>query len=107
MNIVLIGFMGTGKSTIGKLLAKQFKFQFVDVDASIEEQAGKSITQIFHSEGEGYFRKLEAEFAQKLSKEDCQVIATGGGFVLNPQNVAVLKNNGVVVTLSASPGVIY
>ncbi len=107
MNIVLIGFMGTGKSTIGKLLAKQLDFQFVDVDAGIEQQAGKSITQIFQSEGEGHFRRLETEFAEKLSAEDCQVIATGGGFVLNPQNITVLKSQGFIIALQALPQVIY
>jgi shikimate kinase len=107
MNIVLIGFMGTGKSTIGKLLAKQLDFQFVDVDARIEDQAGKSITEIFQSEGEGYFRKLETEIAEKLSSEKSQVIATGGGFVLNPQNIAALKSESLIISLKASPLVIY
>ncbi len=107
MNIVLIGFMGTGKSTIGKLLAPKLGFEFVDVDARIEQQAGKTITQIFHSEGEGHFRKLEREFAEELSAGEGQVIATGGGFVLNPQNIAVLRPKGFIVSLKASPRVIY
>jgi shikimate kinase len=107
MNIVLIGFMGTGKSTIGRLLAQKLGFEFVDVDARIEQQAGKTITQIFQSEGEGYFRKLEREFAEELSAGEGQVIATGGGFVLNPQNIAVLRPKGFIVSLKASPRAIY
>ncbi len=107
MNIVLIGFMGTGKSTIGRLLAQKLDFEFVDVDARIEQQAGKTITQIFQSAGEEYFRKLEREFAEKLSAGEGQIIATGGGFVLNPQNIALLRPKGFIVSLKASPRVIY
>lgn len=107
MNIVLIGFMGTGKSTIGRLLAQKLGFEFVDVDARIEQQAGKTITRIFQSEGEEYFRKLEREFAEELSAGEGQVIATGGGFVLNSQNIAVLRPKGFIVSLKASPRVIY
>jgi shikimate kinase len=107
MNIVLIGFMGTGKTTVGKLLATELDFQFVDADALIESKAGKSITQIFQSEGEGYFRKLEASLAEELAAGDHQVIATGGGFVLNSKNILVFKPQGLIIALKASTQSIY
>jgi shikimate kinase len=107
MNIVLTGFMGTGKSTVGRLLAHGLDFTFVDVDARIETEAGKSISRIFQSDGEEHFRKLEAKLAVELAAKDHQVIATGGGFVLNPHNITVFKPCGVIVTLTATPEVIY
>jgi shikimate kinase len=107
MNIVLIGFMGTGKSTVGKMLAQKFDLTFVDADVRIELKAGKMISQIFQIEGEEHFRKLEAELALELAVEDQQVIATGGGLVLNPRNVLVFKPKSVIIALTATPQVIY
>jgi shikimate kinase len=107
MNIVLTGFMGTGKSTIGNLLAQRLKLKFIDTDAQIETETGSTIAQIFQSKGEGYFRQLESQLAIRLAAEDNQIIATGGGFVLNPHNIKVFKPNGVIVALTASPEAIY
>jgi shikimate dehydrogenase len=96
-NIILIGMPGCGKSTIGKKLAAQQGKKFVDTDALVEEKAGKSIPDIFKEDGEAAFRKLEAEVVALVGKEGGQVIATGGGSVLNLENVRNLKQNGTVV----------
>ncbi len=82
MNIVLIGFRGTGKSTVGKLLANRLKRDFIDTDEYIERTTGKTIKDIFEGEGEEGFRKTEAETVAKLSKMDNKIIAAGGGVVL-------------------------
>lgn len=84
MNIVLTGFMGAGKSTIGRLLAEKLGYGFVDTDVYIEENAGRSIPEIFEKEGEGGFREYERETAQDLRFADNLVIAAGGGFDVKP-----------------------
>ena len=84
MNIVLTGFMGAGKSTIGELLAKQLGYGFVDTDIYIEENSGKKIPEIFKTEGEEAFREYEWETAQDLRFADNLVISTGGGFNVKP-----------------------
>ena len=96
-NIVLIGMPGCGKSTIGKKMAAETGKKFVDTDILVEEKAGKSIPDIFKEDGEAVFRKLEAEVMALVGKESGQVIATGGGCVLNLENVRNLKQNGTVV----------
>lgn len=106
-NIVLTGFMASGKTTIGKLLAQKLSMNFVDTDELIEKQEGMSINEIFEKFGEEHFRKLEKELAKKLSCEmSGSVIATGGGFVLNKENIDVLKNNSVVFNLKTNPEII-
>ena len=106
-NIVLIGFMATGKTVIGRKLAGLLKREFVDTDAAIEKLTGKSVSQIFAAEGEARFRLEEEHLVQKLSSRDNLVIATGGGLVLNPENLRLLKKNGVLIALTASPEVIH
>ncbi|MHB8481713.1 MAG: 3-dehydroquinate synthase [Nitrospiria bacterium] len=103
-NIVLVGFMGVGKSTLGRLLAKQTGYLFVDTDQVIEEKEGLSIAVIFEKNGEPYFRESEKDVIQKMSLEKGpMVIATGGGALLKPENVKILKKNGVLICLKASP----
>jgi len=102
VNIVLIGFMGTGKTAVGKLLAKRLRRRFVDVDQLIERRAGRSVRQIFTAWGEARFRRLECATIARVAKHAKLVIATGGGAVLDPGNVAVLRNSGLVICLSAS-----
>ncbi len=99
MNIVLIGFRGTGKSTVGKLLANRLKRDFVDTDEYIESATGKTIKDIFEEEGEEGFRKTEAETIAKLSKMKNKIISAGGGIVLKDENVKNLKNNGFLILL--------
>ncbi len=102
-NIVLVGFMGTGKTTIGQLLAEQTGMPLVDMDALIEQRVEKPITDIFAQDGEPYFRTLEREMVQELAAQNGQIISTGGGIVLNPDNIADYEKTGLVVCLLATP----
>ena len=96
-NIILIGMPGCGKSTLGRKLAERIGKTFVDMDAVIEQEAGMTIPEIFEKHGEKHFRDLESAVAEKLGKEKSQVIATGGGVVLRPENMKALSQNGRVV----------
>jgi shikimate kinase len=107
MNIVLIGFRGTGKSTVGKLLAKRLERDFIDSDKYIESSTGKTIKSIFEEGGEDSFRKIEAGIIAELSKVDNKVISAGGGAVLKEDNVRNLKDNGFLVLLEATPEIIH
>jgi len=102
-NIILTGFMGTGKSTLGRLLAQRINYDFIDTDTQIEKQVGQSITNLFQTQGEAAFRELESKLAEELAQKEGLVIATGGGLVLNPKNVAVLSQTGRIICLTASP----
>ncbi len=98
-NIVLVGFMGSGKTTVGKLIAEKTGMSLLDMDTIIEERAGKTINEIFADEGEPYFRSLERALVQELSETEGHVISTGGGIVLNPDNIADFERTGLVVCL--------
>lgn len=106
-NVVLIGFMGTGKSAAGRRLARILRRPFLDTDAEIERLVGKSVRRIFIEDGETRFRSEEALLCRKLAVPRGLVVATGGGIVLNPENVADLRKGGVLIGLSAGPEVIY
>ena len=101
-NIVLTGFMGTGKTSVGKTLAEWVTFEFSDMDAIIEKEEGKTVPEIFAEKGEAYFRQKESEVAQRLARGNKQVIATGGGTVKDPKNMEALKEAGIIVCLTAS-----
>ncbi len=103
MNIVLCGFMGCGKSTVGRLVAQRMQLEFVDMDSYIERQAGCTVSEIFARDGEAAFRALETRCAWELSARDGLVIATGGGAVMNPENVQALRSGGVLILLQISP----
>jgi shikimate kinase len=105
-NVVLIGFMGTGKSSVGKLLAYRLGKSFIDIDAKIEKQMGMTIPEIFSQFGEVTFREKEAAVVAKIARYKNAVIATGGGVVLNPRNMELLRQKGVIVSLAASPEII-
>jgi shikimate kinase len=105
-NIVLIGFMGTGKTATGQILAKRLNRQLIEVDAVIEEMAGKSVSEIFKNDGEIVFRELEIEAIRRATKGKRQVIACGGGAVLNTINIDRLRATGVIINLTASPAII-
>jgi shikimate kinase len=107
MNIVLIGFRGTGKSTVGRLLAKRLEKDFIDSDKHIESSTGKTIKSIFEDDGEEGFRKIEVDTITELSKEDNKVISAGGGVVLREKNINNLKGNGFLVLLEATPEIIH
>ncbi len=102
-NIILTGFMGTGKSTVGNVLARRLGYQFVDSDGLIVELTGKTIAEIFQTEGEESFRKYEAAVAVQLAEKKDVVIATGGRLMLDPENASRLGSSGRVFCLTASP----
>src|SRR5512143_2336464 len=95
-NIVLTGFMGTGKTTVGRLLAAQLGYEFVDTDVLIEARLGRPISQVFAELGEAAFRQMEADLAQELANREGLVISTGGRLMLDPANVAALSRQGRV-----------
>jgi shikimate kinase len=106
VNLYLIGMMGTGKTTIGRLLAEQLNYQFFDTDALIEQATGQSISQIFAESGEETFRQLETNVLAELSPYTRLAIATGGGIVLKPENWGYLRH-GVVVWLDIPLAQLY
>lgn len=106
MNIILTGFMGTGKTTVGKRLARRLGWQFVDVDSLIVASAKESVSNIFAEHGEAVFRRLEQRAIRSVVRGDKQVIATGGGAFVNPDNRQLLRSVGPVLCLTAQPKVI-
>jgi len=102
MNIVLVGYRGTGKSTVGRRLAARLGREFVSTDAEIVKRAKRPIPEIVAQEGWEYFRNLESEICRELASRDRLVIDTGGGAILRTQNVEALKKNGAVFWLTAS-----
>ncbi len=106
-NIVLIGFMGSGKSSIGKRVAAQLGFQFVDTDALLVAREGREIAAIFAQDGETRFRELETGVLESLGGNTRCVISTGGGVVVRPENRALLRTLGFTVWLTASEDVIF
>ena len=105
-NIALVGFMGTGKSTIAALLARKLQTGYVDLDEKIEEKEGMKIRDIFSQKGESHFRKVEKEVVAEMSLNEGQIIACGGGVVLDEENVKNLKKSGFMICLEATPEVI-
>jgi shikimate kinase len=105
-NIALIGFMGTGKSAVGKLMAQKMHKEFVELDAVIAAKAGKSIPEIFRQDGEIRFRELEIEAVREVATKKNAVIDCGGGVVLNSINIDRLKKESVIICLTASLPVI-
>lgn len=99
-NIILVGMPGCGKTTVGTELAKHYGRKLVDMDALIVEKAGKTIPEIFESEGEAGFRKIEAEVAKEVGKEKELIISTGGGVIVTPENHDALRQNGTVVFIN-------
>ena len=102
-NIFLVGLMGAGKSTVGRLLARRLSKRFVDTDHEIEKRNGVTIPVIFEIEGEDGFRRREQEVLMDLAQEQGLVLSTGGGIVLRPENREALRNHGFVVYLNARP----
>ncbi|WAM34680.1 shikimate kinase [Caldicellulosiruptor morganii] len=105
-NIVLTGFMGSGKTTIGKLIAEKLKIDLVDTDSEIIKEFGLTIDRIFEIYGEKKFRECERKVIERVSKLENVVISTGGGVVLEPENIRLLRENGVIYFLYASPDTI-
>ena len=106
-NIVLMGMMGCGKTTVGTLLARRLGLEFVDTDQYIERALGRSIPDIFAAEGETFFRDQELGAAEELAARSGLVIACGGGLPTRPDSIASLKYSGTVIFLHRDPGEIY
>ena len=105
-NLVLVGFMGTGKSAVGRRVAALAAAPFLDMDAELERRAGKSIARIFAEDGEPAFRDQEARLAEEWGRKQGAVISCGGGVVLREANLRALGANGLLVCLTARPDVI-
>lgn len=106
-NIFLIGFMGCGKSTMAKMLSECRGLELVEMDETIEAEAGMSINEIFETYGEEHFRDLESQLITRIAEKGNAVVSCGGGAILRPQNVETMKKNGKVVYFSATPETIY
>jgi shikimate kinase len=105
-NIVLVGFMGTGKSAVGKLLAKKLNMDFLESDEMIETREKMSVKDIFEKKGEPYFRLVEKEVVKEASSRKNLVISAGGGAIVDEANLKTLKNSGIIICLKASPEII-
>ena len=105
-NIVVVGFMGTGKSVVAKTLAEKLGREFLELDAIVEKREGLSIKEIFKNKGEVYFRELERDAVKEAIKKDGQIISAGGGAIIDEENLKALKKNGTIICLEASPDVI-
>jgi shikimate kinase len=106
-NLVLVGFMGSGKSSVGREIARRWEFRFIDTDTAIRQKFRKSIPDIFATFGEPFFRDEENKTLQELQASQEAVIATGGGIILQPRNHPLLRTLGVVVWLTASEETIW
>ncbi len=107
LNIILIGFSFTGKSTVGKLVASRLGWDFIDLDQEIIKKTGRSIPAIFAGEGEKAFRAYESQVLKEILKKERQVLATGGGIVICEANRKLMRRSGLVVCLEARPETIY
>ena len=105
-SVALIGFMATGKTAVGRMLAIKLGKKFIELDTLIEQRAGKPISQIFKEDGETAFRGLEIELTREVAQNKDQVISCGGGIVLNKINIDRLREEAIIVYLTASPEVI-
>ena len=105
-NIALTGFMAVGKSAVGRALARRLKRRFVDLDRVIEKSAGLKVKQIFKQQGEPGFRKLEKEALARALDEEGQVVATGGGVIMDEENLQLLRQKTLFICLTASPEVL-
>ena len=106
-NIFLIGFMGSGKSTVARCLQQMLGAEVIEMDALIAKQQKMAITEIFDKFGEGYFRDLETNLLLDIQKKKGVVVSCGGGVVIRPENIEAMKKSGTVVLLSASPETVY
>lgn len=101
-NIILVGMMATGKSTVGALLAEELGYELIDLDQVIIQKQGRSIAEIFAEGGEAYFRKIESAVLKEMLEGEGRIISTGGGAVLAPGNAEVMLEKGLVVALTAT-----
>jgi len=105
-NIALVGFMATGKSAVGRNLARKLHRRFVDLDALIEKAEGRKVREIFAEKGESYFRRLEKQTLEEILSQQDQIIATGGGIILDDDNLTLLRQKSLLIGLTASADVL-
>ena len=105
-NIYLVGFMGTGKSVVGRELAKKYKRQFIDLDELIEMKEKRRICDIFVKDGEPYFRRIEKKALRGVAVEKKLIVSCGGGIVIDKENIQLMKKTGLIICLTATPQVI-
>lgn len=106
-NLMLIGFMGTGKSTVANKLKQRLLVEQIEMDALIEQEAGMSIPDIFEKFGEAHFRDLETEMLRKFKEKKPVVVSCGGGAILRDENIEIMKGQGKIILLTATPETIY
>lgn len=106
-NLVLVGLMGAGKTTVGHLLAEKMQYEFLDTDAIIEQEQGVLISAIFAQKGEAFFRQIESDVIKKVSDFSEKIISTGGGACEKDENIKALKKNSILVYLQASPDILF
>ena len=106
-NIYIVGFSGTGKTSVAQVLSKRLGWKFVDTDQLVTDSAGRSIPEIFAENGEQYFRKLERETLALVSAKELQVISTGGGAPMDENNRRIMENTGLIICLEAKPETIH
>lgn len=106
-NIMLIGFMGAGKSTVSHQLCEMLKMEEIEMDAEIEKQQGMTISEIFDRYGEDYFRKAETDLLKELGTKKSKLISCGGGVVVKKENISIMKKQGPIVLLTATPKTTY
>ena len=106
-NIFLIGFMGCGKSTMARLFSEETGAELIEMDETIEAEAGMSINEIFEKQGEAHFRDLESQLIERIAEKGGTVVSCGGGAILRQENVENMKKNGQIIYLAATPETIY
>ena len=106
-NLFLVGFMGCGKSTMARILSEKTGAELIEMDETIEKEAGMSINEIFEKHGEQYFRDLESQLVERIMKKGGAVVSCGGGAILREENVLNMKKNGKIVYFSATPETIF
>jgi len=106
-NVILAGFMGTGKTAVGKALAKRLKMRFIDMDDVIEKREGMKISEIFEKKGEPHFRRAEKMVAKDIAVQSGLVVAAGGGAIIDEDNLKNFKSSGTVFCLTATPDKIF
>lgn len=106
-NIILTGFMATGKTTVGQLIAKHLAYEFVDTDSLIVQREGMSVQKIFQTRGEPEFRRMESTLARELAEHQGRVVSTGGGMLVDPGNAKILGQTGLIFCLVATAQEIF
>ena len=106
-NLFLIGFMGSGTSTIASRLSKNLNLEMIEMDAEIERREGRTINEIFATDGETYFRDTESALVREIDEKGGLIVSCGGGVILRDENIAAMKAHGKIIYLSATPETIY